>query len=1294
MCQRGNANMQETINRLMAFSNAIMSRYLDLSRFYDPVTLLFPQTFEERPQDKTEKIQYTTIYQLLYLKEENYIYERNLSFITNLLGKNVYYNRTVYAQQKYFNQETAKVEAGFLKNAQVRKSDLNRTRKHRSLPIINSMHWLSIHRKWLQPLQTWNKNSITSRYLELSSYDDPVSLQFPQMFEEPQQDVQDRSMYTNIYQLWYQKKENYLYERNLSFLTSLLEKRFRYRNTVSVQQQVNKIFEEQIPELRVSLVKQITDETMSLFYQEQNEISRKEKLTQMLGEHSSIERERVETLYQSIKESVLLRYPMRQMFSYQEASPTQKQEFFPSINNMYRQSIYPKWLQQYQTLNQYPLSRHVDENQLAVTNLPDLGQAEVGKKEVSNLLQAVQLLQKNVSRIEVTNESISGNQSERTDIVSNSHIQQNTTMKWSQFYPQLINQYQNAAVEDFDRDDHTSHPLFLSILRQYVAENLKTIRTNSVIKNSNVIQLKTINDDQTMLQSLRIIKPINLISNSEIMPNHIEIFNDKRQIEITSNKRYWQHINWLSQQIIENLLKINGYQRSQSVTTYQLEQRENINQVAGKIYQQIDLKNIDYLSPVNNDTEKNIYFPSNLDYVEAWLESRNYHAEINRLLYQQMNQIVYDTNSNVQSSIDMLTSRHESNIVYQQNYEQNDYQHINQSIDKNTKNQFWYDRINQNWAVRRQMNHSLVNRFSWQNQYQTIYQSTQPQRFSNNKYEEQLISNEQLTKSDKFIKNVYHNQTKQLQDVYIDQTKQLQDTYVDQTRKIQSVNIDQRKQLQNVYIDQTKQSQNEYIDQTKQLQNVHVDQTKQLQNIHIAQEKQLQNAYESQTKKLQDKYIDQTRQIRNAHVDQGKQLQNVYVDQTKQLQNIHVDQTKQLQNVPVDQTKQLQNVHVDQTKQLQNIHITQGKQLQKVHVDQSKQLQSIHVNQMQQLLNINVEQSKQHQNAHIGQIKQLQQVQNIYFDRTKHLQNEIVNYQLGDVVNKRVKQQIDNKFIKQITNQGNINQSDGNILNHTGNDWNHKSNINWIQTQKVVNPSVFYSQWMNLHQHKSELTQINNFNQSNNEQNQINNHIANQYQNSSEYEVSRNNIDNMLSLNKLNQKYHIVSNSSARIGITHNHSDWSLTNQSNTQIGQIQPIETELQVENVFAIQNQSNYHSGVDLIYEQSQSSTEQENVQAEIKQVTKIHSQVKEEMETIKETRYEINRLSRTFQQWEQQQKMTAAETLRLNSEQGKVYVQNEAKKVFEKQLHGNMKQITNNVFTDLERRMRIERNRRGYL
>ena len=147
-------------------------------------------------------------------------------------------------------------------------------------------------------------NSIISRYCGFDTYYDPIALLFLKVSDETQEE-ESAPQYTNIYQLWYLKEENHIYEKNLTFLTNLLEKNIHNHAAYSIEQQVNSIIHDRLPQIHSLIVKQMTNETVGLFRYEKKESRREEVLTRMLEEKYKLEKKAAKELYRSLKETVL-----------------------------------------------------------------------------------------------------------------------------------------------------------------------------------------------------------------------------------------------------------------------------------------------------------------------------------------------------------------------------------------------------------------------------------------------------------------------------------------------------------------------------------------------------------------------------------------------------------------------------------------------------------------------------------------------------------------------------------------------------------------------------------------------------------------------------------------------------------------------------------------------------------------------------------------------------------------------------------------------------------------------------
>ena len=86
--------MMQGGNRFLDFANEIMARHRGLGFGFEPATMLYLEDQERIPEEQTAAHQNitTNLYHIQNIKEENYLFKQNLSFLTQILENKMYQN--------------------------------------------------------------------------------------------------------------------------------------------------------------------------------------------------------------------------------------------------------------------------------------------------------------------------------------------------------------------------------------------------------------------------------------------------------------------------------------------------------------------------------------------------------------------------------------------------------------------------------------------------------------------------------------------------------------------------------------------------------------------------------------------------------------------------------------------------------------------------------------------------------------------------------------------------------------------------------------------------------------------------------------------------------------------------------------------------------------------------------------------------------------------------------------------------------------------------------------------------
>lgn len=108
--------MMQGGNRFLDFANEIMARHRGLGFGFEPAAMLYLEDQERIPEEQTAAHQNitTNLYHIQNIKEENYLFKQNLSFLTQILENKMYQNLypTVEKQiEKVIREEMPQAEA-------------------------------------------------------------------------------------------------------------------------------------------------------------------------------------------------------------------------------------------------------------------------------------------------------------------------------------------------------------------------------------------------------------------------------------------------------------------------------------------------------------------------------------------------------------------------------------------------------------------------------------------------------------------------------------------------------------------------------------------------------------------------------------------------------------------------------------------------------------------------------------------------------------------------------------------------------------------------------------------------------------------------------------------------------------------------------------------------------------------------------------------------------------------------------------------------------------------------------
>ncbi len=108
--------MMQGGNRFLDFANEIMARHRGLGFGFEPAAMLYLEDQERIPEEQTAAHQNitTNLYHIQNIKEENYLFKQNLSFLTQILENKMYHNLypTVEKQiEKVIREEMPQAEA-------------------------------------------------------------------------------------------------------------------------------------------------------------------------------------------------------------------------------------------------------------------------------------------------------------------------------------------------------------------------------------------------------------------------------------------------------------------------------------------------------------------------------------------------------------------------------------------------------------------------------------------------------------------------------------------------------------------------------------------------------------------------------------------------------------------------------------------------------------------------------------------------------------------------------------------------------------------------------------------------------------------------------------------------------------------------------------------------------------------------------------------------------------------------------------------------------------------------------
>ena len=111
--------MMQGGNRFLDFANEIMARHRGLGFGFEPAAMLYLEDQERIPEEQTAAHQNitTNLYHIQNIKEENYLFKQNLSFLTQILENKMYQNLypTVEKQiEKVIREEMPQAETNII----------------------------------------------------------------------------------------------------------------------------------------------------------------------------------------------------------------------------------------------------------------------------------------------------------------------------------------------------------------------------------------------------------------------------------------------------------------------------------------------------------------------------------------------------------------------------------------------------------------------------------------------------------------------------------------------------------------------------------------------------------------------------------------------------------------------------------------------------------------------------------------------------------------------------------------------------------------------------------------------------------------------------------------------------------------------------------------------------------------------------------------------------------------------------------------------------------------------------
>ena len=80
-------------NRFLDFANEIMARHRGLGFGFEPASMLYLEDSEKNPEEQNQAQQNftTNLYHIRSIREENYLFKQNLSFLTQILENKMYW---------------------------------------------------------------------------------------------------------------------------------------------------------------------------------------------------------------------------------------------------------------------------------------------------------------------------------------------------------------------------------------------------------------------------------------------------------------------------------------------------------------------------------------------------------------------------------------------------------------------------------------------------------------------------------------------------------------------------------------------------------------------------------------------------------------------------------------------------------------------------------------------------------------------------------------------------------------------------------------------------------------------------------------------------------------------------------------------------------------------------------------------------------------------------------------------------------------------------------------------------